>query len=91
MESDFVQLIKNNITYTHQNNNFNSDDKCNCLEKIQCMNNYFSSSDPYLRFKKSLSFYIQEFKYNKKNNCVHKWNTVDGTKLIEDIYLNYND
>lgn len=91
MESDLVQLIQNNIGKTYQNNSFNSFDKCDCLTKLQMMNNCLSSSDLYFRFKKSICYYNQEFKNNKQITCGHKWYTIDATKLIEDIYLNWSD
>jgi len=88
MESDFIQLIKDNIGKTYQNNSFNSFDNCNCLKKLQLMSNCLSSSDQYFAFKKSLTYYNQEFRYNKKPICNHIWNTIDATKLIEGIYNN---
>jgi|LauGreDrversion4_2_1035121.scaffolds.fasta_scaffold127191_2 hypothetical protein len=91
MEQDFIQLIKNNISSTYQNNIFTSNDNCNCLNKLQLMTNCLSSSDEYFRFKKSISYYNQNFKNEKKISCNHKWNIIDATKLIEDIYLNWSD
>ncbi len=91
MELEFIQLIKNNISSTYQNNIFTSCDNCNCLNKLQLMTNCLSSSDEYFRFKKSLSFYNQEFKNVKKLKCNHKWVTIDATKLIEDIYSSLYD
>jgi len=91
METDFVQLIKDNIRKTYQNNNFDSFDKCDCLKKIKLMNNSLSCSDQYFTFKKSLAYYNQEFTHDKKLMCGHIWNTIDATKLIKDIYLNWSD
>ena len=91
MESDFIQLIKDTIGKTYQINNFHSDDTCNCLNKLHMMNSCLSSSDSYFKFKKSIYYYNLEFKNHKNTNCGHQWYTIDATKLIEDIYLNWSD
>ncbi len=91
MELDFIQLVKDNISSTYQNNIFNSHDNCNCLNKLQLMTNCLSSSDEYFKFKKSIYYYNQEFKNEKNLQCNHKWVTTNATKLIENIYSSWSE